>query len=166
MKVNLLNFYCKIYQILSNCEVFCRMETFRDILSDYLVDNEMSIRTFSKKCGVSLTNCSTYLKGVVPNIKNAERLAIFFNCSLDYLFGLSNTKKMKEYKNINMSLFLPRYDELLLKNGISNRKFLLQNGMSDSSRKKWVKGDIPKITTLITIAYELGSSIDYLTGRI
>lgn len=43
---------------------------------------------------------SKYLKGSVPTIDVAMEIAKYFDCSLDYLFGLSNTMESKKIYNI------------------------------------------------------------------
>ena len=35
---------------------------------------------------------SRYLKGPIPTIETTFKIAKYFECSLDYLFGLSNDK--------------------------------------------------------------------------
>ena len=42
----------------------------------------------------------------LPDINTLIQLADFYNCSLDYLFGISNEKGNKDYKEFNLKIFI------------------------------------------------------------
>lgn len=144
------------------------MEKFADNLKDLIFDKGLSLRKLATVSGVTAIQYSKYLRGAFPYLEVAVRIANYFECSLDYLFGITETKDYKRYKNKNYSLenFIERYDELLKQNNISHYKFAMKNGLSESCLRHWKYGQTPKIESLIIIAENLGGSIDYLVGRI
>jgi len=141
------------------------MDKFADILKDLKDDKELSLRQLAEKSKVSAIQYSKYLRGSYPSIDVAVRIANFFECTLDYLFGISdNNKKFKQPK-YDISKFVPRYLNLLKEHGITHWKFAKSINMSESCLRHWQYGDKPKIETLILIATNLSCSIDYLIGR-
>ena len=72
----------------------------------------------------------------------------------------------KKYKDIDMSLFLKRYKEVRDKANITHWKLCKKTELSESSLRHWQYGDTPSIESLIIIATNLSTSIDYLVGRI
>lgn len=142
------------------------MLKFSDILEELINNKNLPKTKIAKLCGVSDVQLGRYLKGSYPNIYNAEKLAIYFNVSFDYLFGITERNYIKNFKPIDISVFLSRYNELLNINKITHYKFSQKYQFSESIIRKWKTGQIPKLETLILIAEELSSSIDYLVGRI
>ena len=66
------------------------MNNFRERLDDLLIDNNMSKNQLASQINVSPeTIYGYYKKNLLPEIKIAKRIADLFNCSLDYLFGLT-----------------------------------------------------------------------------
>jgi transcriptional regulator with XRE-family HTH domain len=45
--------------------------------------------------GMTEMSLNRYEKGLPPNLKNAIKLARYFNVSVDYLIGLSNVKEIQ-----------------------------------------------------------------------
>jgi len=142
------------------------MLKFSEILDDLIRNKELSLVKLANECGVSDVQLGRYLNGAYPNIYNANKIAKYFNVSLDYLFGVSENNHIKKFNDVNMDVFLERYDELLKLNKISHYKFAQKYQISESIIRKWKSGQIPKVETLILIAEELSGSIDYLVGRI
>lgn len=142
------------------------MENFKDVLKDLIVENNLSLRKIFLETKIATTRLSGYLKGSLPSIKSAIKLSNFFNCSLDYLFGISENKTNYSISsNYDLSLFVPRYEKALEENKISHWKLCQTSDLNESSLRKWKKGTTPKIDSLIIIAKELSTSIDYLIGR-
>lgn len=138
---------------------------FSEILKDLIDDKGLSLRKLAVESNVSSIQYSKYLRGVSPTIDVAVRIADYFDCSLDYLFGLTENKLHKNFKHYDLSVFIPRYLNLLKENQITHWKFCQKYGMSESTIRRWKHGAIPRIENLMIIAYNLSSSIDYLVGR-
>ncbi len=144
------------------------MENFSEILKDFIIDKELSIRKIAKESGVSASQYGKYLDKAYPTIPVAVKIANYFDCSLDFLFGISEKRNHEKYicKEYNMGVFLQRYSELLKHNKVSHWKFCKENGLSESNIRHWRSGHSPKIENLVFIAYNLSGSLDYLLGRI
>lgn len=143
------------------------MDTFIDNLKDLIDETGLSLRQLAKKSGVSAMQYSRYLNGSIPTIDTTLKIAKYFNCSLDYLFGLSEDKNNKRYKtyDYNFSCFLDNYRKLLDENKISHYKFMKNSNYDESIIRHWKAGSIPRLDIIYYIAKNLGGSIDELIGR-
>ena len=142
------------------------MENFKDVLKDCILEEGISLRNLSEKTGVASTQFSSYLRGSIPTLPIAIKIAKYFNCSLDYLFGLTDLKKTGYYKDsFDINLFLTRYEKALKENKLTHWKFCKISNLNESVLRHWKTGDIPSFKYLITIARELSVSLDYLVGR-
>ena len=143
------------------------MELFRENLRDLIDENNISIRQIEKASGVSAIQYSRYLRDSIPTIDVVLRIAKFFDCSIDYLFGLDNSRKLNQYKTYeyDISKFLPRYMKLLEENNISHYKFSLNQPFNESILRHWQAGRIPRLDIVYIIANNFGASMDYLIGR-
>lgn len=141
------------------------METFSEVLRDLIIDSGLSLRKLQIESGVSATQYGRYLKGAYPTLTVAEKIAKYFNCSFDYLFGLVDVKCDRNYGNVNLEVFVERYEEVLRRIKMTHWKFAHRHGFSESCLRHWKYGEVPKVDTLIIIASNLCVSIDYLLGR-
>ena len=143
------------------------MDTFIDNLKDLIDETGLSLRQLAKKSGVSAMQYSRYLNGSIPTIDTTLKIAKYFNCSLDYLFGLSEDKNNKRYKtyNYDISSFLENYQKLLDENNISHYKFMKNSEYDESVIRHWKAGSIPRLDIIYYIAKNLGGSMDELIGR-
>ena len=143
------------------------MELFRENLRDLIDETNLSLRQLEKASGVSAMQYSRYLRDSIPTIDVVLRIAKFFDCSIDYLFGLDNSRKINQYKTYeyDISKFLPRYMKLLEENNISHYKFSLNQPFNESILRHWQAGRIPRLDIVYIIANNFGASMDYLIGR-
>ena len=138
------------------------MEQFAEILKDLILDKNTSLRSLAKECGVSATQLSGYLRGVTPSLQVAIKLVKYFDCTLDYLFGLSEEKNYCIISEFSLKKFIANYEKLLKKNKISHWKFCQKYELSEASLRHWKNGDIPSMNSLVIIAFSFGESIDNL----
>ena len=143
------------------------MDLFRENLRDLIDDTNLSLRQLEKVSGVSAMQYSRYLRDSIPTIDVVLRIAKFFNCSIDFLFGLDNSRNINQYKTYeyDISKFLPRYMKLLEENNISHYKFSLNQAFNESILRHWQAGRIPRLDIVYIIANNFGTSMDYLIGR-
>ncbi len=143
------------------------MENFKEILKDLIQESGLSLRSLEKASGVSAMQYSRYLKGSIPTINVVLKIAKYFNCSLDYLFGLDDNRNPNKYKNFNFKIdkFINNYQMLLKANNISHYKFAQNNNFNESIIRHWKAGKTPRLDIIYTIATKLGGSIDELIGR-
>ena len=138
----------------------------KDILNDFKIEKGLSLRELARQTGVSANQYSKYLKGSIPTIPIAIKIADFMKCSLDYMFGLKEENyNYKPQNKYDISKFVDRYKNLLEINKTTHWKFSKQFGISESALRHWQYGDMPKIESLIIIATNLSTSIEYLIGR-
>ncbi len=144
------------------------MEIFAESLRELIAQSGLSIRQIAKESKVSGTQYGKYLRGASPTIDVAVRIANYFGCSLDYLFGLTEQRTYPKYVNegYDLSNFLERYSKLLEHNKITHWKFARQYGLSESNKRHWLYGNKPSLESLLLIAFNLSGSIDALLGRI
>lgn len=143
------------------------MEQFRENLKDLIDETGLSLRKLEKVSGVSAMQYSRYLKNSIPTTDVVLKIAKFFDCSVDYLFGLDDRRNTSLYKtyDYDISKFLPRYLELLKQNGISHYKFSKMQPFNESIIRHWQAGKVPRLDIVYIIAHYFGSSMDYLIGR-
>ena len=78
------------------------MEQFREILRDLIDDTNLSLRQLEKISGVSAMQYSRYLRNeTIPTIDVILKICKFFQCSIDYLFGLDLKYEQKYFYNSN-----------------------------------------------------------------
>ena len=66
---------------------------FKDILKDFLAENNMSQVDFAKKIGVKQSQVSEWLKGKSnPGYINIRNMALRFDISADYWLGIEEMK--------------------------------------------------------------------------
>ena len=143
------------------------MEVFIENLRDLITETNKSLRQLAVDSGVPVMQYSRYLKGSIPTIEITLKIAKYFGCSLDYLFGLSNDKETGKYKtyDYDISKFLGNYDKLLKQNNLTHYKFMKSSGYDESVIRHWKSGSIPRLDIVYFIAKNLGGSMDNLIGR-
>ena len=143
------------------------MEHFIEILKELIDEKGLSLRQLSKESGVSVMQLSRYLRGSTPTIDGVMKLALYFNCSLDYLFGLSSEKEADKYVtgDYDISKFLSNYQTLLKENNLTNYKFMKKSNFDESVIRHWQSGSKPRLNIIYHIALNLGGSIDKLIAR-
>lgn len=140
------------------------MEKFEEILKELVEESGLSLNDLKEASSVSANQYSEYLHGSEPKIKSAIKIAKHFNCSLDYLFGLSINKGKSPKFDYNLQTFLTKYEKILNENKITHYKFSQEAKFNESVIRKWKKGQNPSMEIIIKIATELSISIDSLLG--
>ena len=136
---------------------------FQERLQELLDEVSFSRLQLANAINVSSTTINGYFnKDYYPQINIAIDMANFFNCSLDYLFGLSDTL-ININKNNNS--FISNFDALLKLNKLPISKALRELNMSEYNYYRWKNGKFPKTINLIQISKYFGVSLDYLIGR-
>ncbi len=144
------------------------MISFQETLKELIIEKGMSLRKIGKESGFTSGQLSEYLHGTYPSIERAIKLANYFNCSLDYLFGIVDERNYASYndKPFDLVLFIKRYEELLKINNTTHWKFTNSCELAESILRHWKKGHKPLLDSLQIIALNLNGSIDYLVGRV
>ena len=140
-------------------------QSINEILEDLMFENYLTISDLSKELSMDYKKLSNYIKGKFnPNLKSAISLANYFNCSLDYLAGLSNYRKIAKYSEPDF-LFYDRYKKLLEERKVSHYKLCKDLKININNLRTWRRGLLPTFSNLIKISEYLSVSIDDLIGR-
>ncbi len=138
------------------------MEKINDVLKDLIIEKGLSLRAIAKESGVSCNQYSIYLKQSIPSINVAMKICNYFECSLDYLCGLTLDKIKPNYTYFDVNKFIQNYEKLLLKNHISHYKFAKEMDISESCLRHWKYGQSPTLNIVCKIAIGLSTTIDNL----
>ena len=137
------------------------MNNFRERLDDFLIEHNMSKNQLATIVGVRPdTIYGYYRKKLLPEIHIAKRIADHFNCSLDYLFGLTDQVKNNEKNDLS---FADTIKKLIKDNHKSVEKTMKELNISDRTYYRWQSGESKPLTSvIITLAKYFDVSVDYL----
>ena len=137
------------------------MNNFRERLDDFLIEHNMSKNQLATIVGVRPdTIYGYYRKKLLPEIHIAKRIADHFNCSLDYLFGLTDQVKNNEKNDLS---FADTVKKLIKDNHKSVEKTMKELNISDRTYYRWQSGESKPLTSvIITLAKYFDVSVDYL----
>lgn len=117
--------------------------------------------------GISKNQISKYVSGIyLPTLKNALKLSKFFDCSLDYLFGIENipNKYNAPLGEPIFDVFLERLEKLTLDNSLLS--ICKEFNLTRNSFYEWkYKRTFPTMENLIKLALAFDVSIEFLIGR-
>lgn len=131
------------------------------LLYDYEISRaELADKT---KCNFStLSKACAY--GILPSTKNLIRLADYFDVSLSYLLGETETSDF--IKSDQPTTFRIRFNELCEENGLTHYKVSRKCYFDKSNISRWIsKGYLPTIEILHPLCELFHVSMDYLLGR-
>ena len=137
------------------------MNNFRERLDDFLIEHNMSKNQLATIVGVRPdTIYGYYRKKLLPEIHIAKRIADHFNCSLDYLFGLTDQVKNNEKNDLS---FADTIKKLIKDNHKSVEKTMKELNISDRTYYRWQSGESKPLTSvIIALAKYFDVSVDYL----
>lgn len=135
---------------------------FQERLKDFLIEKDMSRLQLAKKINVNSETINGYFNdNLYPEIKIAKRMADYFNCSLDYLLGLSEQLTNKDKNDLS---FIVTIKKLLKEKHKSVEKAMKDLNMSESTYYRWQTGSIPHTSAIIELAKYFDVSVDYLAA--
>ena len=137
---------------------------FHERLTELMIEKGVNTVSLAAAIGVS--------DETVRRWKNGERdillsqlvkLADYFQCSLDFLTGRSDT--VLDYQVSEMPPFYDSLRAVMAEKGVTRYKLVKDLPIYDGYFTNWKKGKSPNILTLIMLADYLDVTIDYLVGR-
>ena len=138
----------------------------KEVLADFLIDENCSKRELAKRIGVPNSQFASYFLGVPPKIESAIKIANYFHCSLDYLFGLEEQLfKTEKALVLDRYSFAEKYLGLLEKRGVSHYAVCNAIMISEKNLSFWKKHNLPTTENIVKIAEYFGVSIDYLVCK-
>lgn len=102
---------------------------------------------------------------VIPNLINLDRIAKYFNCSMEYLFG--RTEDFGHGKYGEMKSFNEQLQKIMREKKLTQYRMIIKDNVCTSNHfHKWNKlKSVPTPETLIKLADYFNVTIDYLLGR-
>lgn len=135
-------------------------------LKSLCLENNISCLQLEKFLNIHNARLSKYCQQTFfPNIDRAICLANYFNCSLDYLVGLTNIKISENLSTPNIQIFFQRINDLI---AIEKNKTVFLNNckLARTTLFRWKQKNIfPRLENIYNIASYYNISIDYLLGR-
>lgn len=120
----------------------------------------------AKATNIKRSNISEFLTDKhTPSFENFISLLLFFNCSADYLLGLTDIHTEEPLHPIPP--FGERLRSILAERKITQAQLIEELPVSSAMPYKWLKGiNTPSMESLIRLAEYLESTVDYLIGRV
>ena len=141
------------------------MNDFQQSLKDLMDEKEINRSQLGRNIGVSSKTIDGYFNSnIYPDIKIAKKLAEYFECSLDYLFGLSDIKKKNTI--ISSGSFIENFLQLIKENNTTLNRTMKSLKMSRTNFYRWKTGDFPRTQNIIEIAKYFNCSVDFLVGNV
>lgn len=139
---------------------------FNERFRDLILDKEISASELGRILNIKHATICLYLHNTYPSVANAIKIANFFNCSLNYLFGLDDFPDEIDFCKENIApVFYERYSNILQIKNISHYQLAKDLELGNNNLRNWKSGKIPNTQLLTRIAKYLNCSIDYLVGR-
>lgn len=136
-------------------------------LEELRLDNDLKQKDLASKLNISGKNYSDWERGVtdIP-LEKSNELANYYDCSLDYLFGLSDTKTINEKKNINLELLSQRLLSTRKERNLTQSELSKDVGYHQRTYAHYENGSrIPTSFKVFYIALYYNISLDYLVGK-
>ena len=136
---------------------------FHEILKFLCEDRGLALKDLAGQSGISLqTLYALFERNRLPSFKICVSLCNFFDCSIDFILGLS--QELTKNNNYNVENFVKNYKNLLVNRNISHYKVCQDTKLDESRFYDWQRGKLPYLSTIITLANYFKISVDELIG--
>ena len=138
---------------------------FSETLSELLAMHNLNASQLAKQIKIDRSTITKYLvKRSLPQLQFALKIADYFGCSLDYLFGLTNDYKKVVY--LSCPPFYEVFQQLLDSQNCTRYRLFTDLNFHDQIVDDWYYGRrIPRIDNLRKIADYFNCTLDELVGR-
>ncbi len=140
-------------------ELNCFLRNVEELKREKGIQSEL----FSKEVGINSRTMRRWREGRMPKADSLEKVAKYFNCSIEFLLG--RTEVIDFYPSKNPSDFLTRYNLLKAEKNLKDIDISKKCKISTGTISKWKKGRIPDTEALISLCKIFDCSFDYLIGR-
>lgn len=131
-------------------------------MMDYANLNALAL---SKILGCGHSTISRYFGGTNPSVEMLVKIADYFQCSTDFLLGLTDDYVTDTY--LPVPPFSERLPQLLNHFKITAYRLQKRTGIAESAMDFWKKGiRTPTLDSVIRIAKALDCSVDFVLGRV
>lgn len=132
----------------------------------YLCDEKgiKDLKELAEKANVNLSTLYSLLEdGNLPTYEIAISLCNYFDCSLDFLLGLTDVvEKSGEYVARD---FVKNYEKILKEKRTNNYRVCREIGIDKDRIYDWRKGSYPYLDTLKKLADYFGVPLDYFATK-
>lgn len=142
------------------------LSKFAEQLSELMTECDYNQSALAKVMNTPRPKLSNYLRAKnAPNFKDFVAIIEFFNCSADFLLGLSDNPE-RERKFLPVGEFGAQLRKVLSEKGVSQYALKNSTRLSWSVLHAWLRGtSLPSLDNLVKVAEKLDCSVDYLIGR-
>lgn len=141
------------------------LNIFNETLKELTDDEHLNQGSFSKAIKINRGTILGWTTGkFFPTAKTIQKIADYFHCSSDYLFGL-NDKRDFTPKTPPVE-FITRFDALEKENKLNDNKIAKLCDIGNSCVAKWRRFNrFPTMETLLKLTKIFNCSLEYLFGR-
>jgi len=141
------------------------LSNFSENLSELIFYKKITVLQFASDIGVDLSEAYRYLrKECLPNLANIIKIADCYNCSIDFLLGLSSSQTVNEYNKTPP--FSQRFKEVLSENKTLRYRLSKETKISINRIDDWYYGKfLPSVENVVILSKFFKCSVDALLGR-
>ncbi len=142
-----------------------KLSIFAERLQELLNVADLNAFTLTQKIGCGHNCIYRYLKGENPSLEILIKIADYFQCSTDFLLGLTEDSGNPPF--LPIPPFKERLTYLLNLYGLTRYRLQKKTELSPSLLYYYSKGQkSPTLDVIIRIAKALDCSVDFVIGRI
>lgn len=144
------------------------MIKFGERLQEYMDDKNLNAPALAKILEIDRSNVTRYLLGErSPNFSTLLNILNLFNCSADYLLGITDYPPDNVVFHEPTQPFNLRLRYVIEHCGYTQYRLDKKEGFSNSAIHYWLTGrKLPSMGSLIDLANKMNCSIDFILGRI
>ncbi len=141
------------------------LSKFGENFAELIFDANFTPETLSQAVGIDRSMIYRYLrKEYLPTLAHAVAIADLLQCSLDFLFGLSEVNLKVSY--LPAPPFCERFRALLAQKGVSRYRLCREIAVSPQSADDWYHGRrTPGVESALVLARYFDLTLDELLGR-
>lgn len=142
------------------------LSKFGETLCELMEEHNLSVKELALKVGIKQSNIYHYMRGErLPSVKGIVALSDYFNCSVDYILGLSEQNSAEQFKPCPP--FSERLDYLVAYFGMTTYKVYTQTEISKARFFDWKSGrHEPSLDNIVKLAEVFDCSVDFVLGRV
>lgn len=140
-------------------------DNFGERLKDLMLEENLNCVDLANKAKCNaVTICNLKNSKYQPSTKVLIKLADYFQCSVDYLYCISNDISKATYKSC--PAFSSRIHFLLKHYGVSKKQLCIEAYISEQNFFLWIKDkSVPTPDSIYKIAKYFECSMDFVLGR-
>ena len=135
-------------------------------LLELMTEHNLNASSLAKKLGISHTSINRFLREErTPSFSCFIKMLYIFNCSADYLLGLTELHTDEPLHTVPP--FKDRLRALLKERKVSQAQLIKDLPVSSAVPYKWLSGlNEPSVESLLRLAEYFECTVDYLIGRV